>query len=203
MAPGPSRLTRAGLTSIAPTTDCEATSKRATVPACALATIATSIEAGWFRGVAATKSSVPQTSASTALVIPASPRIMLVSLSLQERYWLIKILTRAGEDLDENVGAVSRAFLLLGVVLDNRSRSSWLLVSAGSLTEWHDPNGAGVGVTVTMLWFFAFALSAGAPLLAYWLTRRRSTPGRVALAIWLPALVLIGVTAVGFMISPP
>ena len=98
---------------------------------------------------------------------------------------------------------MSRAFLILGVVLDILLALFLVLVFGWVMDSWHDPNGAWVGATVTMLWFIAFALSAGAPLLAYWLTRRQSSPGRVALAIWLPALVLIGVTAVGFMISPP
>jgi hypothetical protein len=101
------------------------------------------------------------------------------------------------------VGIVSRAVLILGVVVDILIALFLLLVFGFIMDSWHDPNGAWVGVTVTMLWFIAFALSAGAPLLAYWLTRRQSPPGRVALAIWLPALVLIGVTAVGFMIAPP
>jgi hypothetical protein len=101
------------------------------------------------------------------------------------------------------VGIVSRAVLILGVVVDILIALFLLLVFGFIMDSWHDPNGAWVGVTVTMLWFIAFALSAGAPLLAYWLTRRQSRPGRVALAIWLPALVLIGVTALGFMISPP
>jgi hypothetical protein len=101
------------------------------------------------------------------------------------------------------VGIVSRAVLILGVVVDILIALFLLLVFGFIMDSWHDPNGAWVGVTVTMLWFIAFALSAGAPILAYWLTRRQSPPGRVALAIWLPALVLIGVTAVGFMIAPP
>ena len=101
------------------------------------------------------------------------------------------------------MAAVFRAFMILGVILDILLALLLVLVFGWVMDSWHDPNGAWVGVTVTLLWFIAFALSAGAPLLAYWLTRRQSPPGRVALAIWLPALVLIGVTAVGFMISPP
>lgn len=96
-----------------------------------------------------------------------------------------------------------RVFLILGTALDILLALFLLLVFGWVMDSWHDPNGAWVGVTVTTFWLIAFVLSAGAPLLAYWLNRRRSAPGRVALAIWLPALVLIGVTAVGFMISPP
>jgi hypothetical protein len=71
------------------------------------------------------------------------------------------------------------------------------------LDSWHDPNGAWVGWVVTALWVIAFALSAGAPLLAYRLNRRQAPPGRIAFVIWFPAIVLIGVTVVGFMRSPP
>ena len=76
---------------------------------------------------------------------------------------------------------MSRAFLILGVVLDILLALFLVLVFGWVMDSWHDPNGAWVGATVTMLWFIAFALSAGAPLLAYWLTRRQSSPGRVAI----------------------
>lgn len=103
----------------------------------------------------------------------------------------------------ENVTAVFRAFLILGAVLDILLALFLLLVFGWVIDSWHDPNGAWVGVTVTTVWLIAFVMSAGAPLLGYVLSRKHSTPGRIALAIWLPALVLIGVTTVGFMISPP
>jgi hypothetical protein len=98
---------------------------------------------------------------------------------------------------------VFRAFLIIGAALDILLALFLLLVFGWVLDSWHDPNGSWVGVSVTTFWLIAFMLSAGAPLLGYWLSRRRSAPGRVAMAVWLPALVLIGVTAVGFMISPP
>jgi hypothetical protein len=98
---------------------------------------------------------------------------------------------------------VFRAVLILGAALDILLALFLLLVFGWVIDSWHDPNGAWVGVVVTTLWLIAFVLCAGAPLLGYVLSRRQAAPGRIALAIWLPALVLIGVTTVGFMISPP
>jgi hypothetical protein len=56
---------------------------------------------------------------------------------------------------------------------------------------------------VTALWSIAFVLSAGSPLLAYWLRRRKASEGRIALAVWLPAIVLVTICAVGFVVFPP
>ena len=96
-----------------------------------------------------------------------------------------------------------RAFLIFGAVLDILLALFLLLVFGWIMDSWHDPNGAWVGIVVTSVWLLAFALSAGAPLAAYWLHRRRATPARVALVTWLPALLIVGVTLVGFIISPP
>jgi hypothetical protein len=46
-------------------------------------------------------------------------------------------------------------------------------------------------------------LSAGAPIVGYRMARRGAPPGRVALAVWLPALCLVAICAVGFIIFPP
>ena len=103
----------------------------------------------------------------------------------------------------ENVTAVSRAVLILGAVLDILLALFLLLVFGFVMDSWHDPNGAWVGVVVTTLWLAAFVLSAGAPVLGYWLNRRQSAPGRVALIIWSPTILIVGITVIGFMISPP
>jgi hypothetical protein len=71
------------------------------------------------------------------------------------------------------------------------------------LDSWRDPNGAWVGFAVTTAWLIAFVLSAGAPLIGYVLNRRRSPPGRVALIVWLPALLIVGITTIGLTLSPP
>jgi hypothetical protein len=71
------------------------------------------------------------------------------------------------------------------------------------MDSWHDPNGAWVGVVVTMLWLLAFISTAGAAALGLRLRHRRAPPGRVALVVWLPAALLIGICVIGFTIAPP
>jgi hypothetical protein len=97
---------------------------------------------------------------------------------------------------------VFRTFLIIGAAIDLLLALFLLLVFGYVLDSWHDPKGAWVGWVVTALWLVAFALSAGAPLLGYVLNRRRAAPGRISLVIWLPAIVLIGVTVVGFVVFP-
>jgi hypothetical protein len=96
-----------------------------------------------------------------------------------------------------------RAFLIFGAFVDALLALLLLLVFGWVMDSWHDPNGAWVGAVVTATWLTAFMLSAAAPPLGYRLTRRRSPPGRVALVVWLPVVVLVGVTLIGFIISPP
>jgi hypothetical protein len=45
-------------------------------------------------------------------------------------------------------------------------------------------------------------MSVGAPLVARWLRRRRASQGRVLLVVWMPSIVLIGLTIVGFIVFP-
>jgi hypothetical protein len=96
-----------------------------------------------------------------------------------------------------------RAFLILGAFVDVLLALFLLLVFGWVMDSWHDPKGAWVGIVVTTVWVGAFVLSAGAAPLGYRLTRRRSRPARVALVVWLPIVVLVGTTLIGFMISPP
>jgi len=96
-----------------------------------------------------------------------------------------------------------RALLIVGAAVDILLALFLLLVFGWIMDSWHDPNGAWVGVVVTAAWLTAFALSAGAPLVGYRLNRRGAAPGRIALAIWLPAIVIVGVTIVGFLVFPP
>ena len=96
-----------------------------------------------------------------------------------------------------------RTFLILGAALDILLALFLVLVFGWVWDSWRDPNGQWVGVVVTICWFIAFGLCAGAPILGYYLNRRNSTLGRIALAVWLPALVIVGVSVVGLMLSPP
>lgn len=98
---------------------------------------------------------------------------------------------------------MSRAFLIAGVALDTLFALFLLLVSGWIVDSWQDPKGAWVGVVVTAVWLVAFVLCAGAPFLGYALKRHRSPPARIALVVWLPAVLIIVVTVVGLMISPP
>ena len=92
-----------------------------------------------------------------------------------------------------------RAFLILGAVFDILLALFLLLVFGYVLDSWHDPNGAWVGFAVTACWLLAFVPSAAAPLAGYVLKRRQSTPGRIVLVVWLPAIVIVTVSMVGFV----
>ena len=94
------------------------------------------------------------------------------------------------------------AFLILGGVIDVLLALFLLLVFGYVLDSWHDPQGRWVGVAVTSAWLISFVLSAGGAIVGYTLHRRRSTPGRIALAVWLPTLLLVGVTIAGFVVFP-
>src|SRR5580765_2568891 len=96
-----------------------------------------------------------------------------------------------------------RAFLIVGAFVDALLALFLLLVFGWVMDSWHDPKGAWVGIVVTAVWLSAFVLSAGAPPLGYHLARRQSRPARVALVVWLPIVVLVGTTIIGFIIAPP
>ena len=96
-----------------------------------------------------------------------------------------------------------RAFLILGAAFDILLALFLLLVFGYVLDSWHDPKGGWVGVVVTTAWLIAFVLTVTAPLLGYWLNRKRSTRGRIALAVWLPTVLIVGISVVGLMLSPP
>lgn len=113
------------------------------------------------------------------------------------------LLDRIIRTLESSRRPVFRAFLVLGALIDALLALFLLLVFGWVLDSWHDPNGAWVGIVVTTVWLSAFVLAAGAAPLAYRLTRRQSPPTRVALVVWLPVVVLVGTTIIGFMISPP
>jgi hypothetical protein len=95
------------------------------------------------------------------------------------------------------------ALVILGVVVDVLMALFLLLVFGWIMDSWHDPNGAWVGVVVTTLWLLAFISTAGAAALGLRLRHRRAPPGRVALVVWLPAALLIGICVIGFTIAPP
>ena len=96
-----------------------------------------------------------------------------------------------------------RAFLILGAAFDILLALFLVLVFGYVMDSWHDPNGAWVGFAVTAAWLIAFVPSAGAPIVGYLLNRRRSPRARVALIVWLPAMLIIGITTIGLMLSPP
>lgn len=96
-----------------------------------------------------------------------------------------------------------RAFCVIGGLIDLLIAGLLVIVAGWIIDSWHDPRDPWAGPIVTTLWAIALALSAGAPIVAYRLRRRNAPPGRVALAVWLPAVLLIGICLVGFTISPP
>jgi hypothetical protein len=96
-----------------------------------------------------------------------------------------------------------RAFLAIGAGIDLLIAVSLLIAFGWILDSWHDPREPWAGPIVTTFWAIAFVLSAGAPVLAYWLRRGQVAPGRVALALWLPAIVLVTICVVGLILSPP
>jgi hypothetical protein len=52
-----------------------------------------------------------------------------------------------------------------------------VIVSGWMIDSWHDPREPWAGPVVTACWSMAFLLSAGSPLLGYWLSRRKATRG--------------------------
>ena len=96
-----------------------------------------------------------------------------------------------------------RAFIVLGVVLDVLIALFLVLVFGWIVDSWHDPKGVWVGLVVTSIWVLAFGLSVAAPVVGLRLRRRRASPARTMLVVWLPTLLITGVTIVGFALSPP
>ena len=87
------------------------------------------------------------------------------------------------------------------IAIDVLMAAFLLLVFGWTLDSWHDPN-PGTGPVVTIIWTCAFVMSVGAPLVARWLRRRHASQGRVLLVVWMPSIVLIGLTIVGFLVFP-
>ena len=95
-----------------------------------------------------------------------------------------------------------RAFLITGAAFDLLIALFLLLVAGWVIDSWHDPQ-PWTGPIVTTFWAIAFALSAASPLVAYRFSRRNAAPRFVAMAVWLPALLLVGICVIGFVIFPP
>jgi len=95
-----------------------------------------------------------------------------------------------------------RAFLIAGAAFDLLIALFLVIVAGWVIDSWHDPQ-PWTGPVVTAVWSIAFVMSAVAPLLAYRFSRRNSAPGLVAMAVWLPALVLVAICVIGFAIFPP
>jgi biotin transporter BioY len=95
-----------------------------------------------------------------------------------------------------------RTLLVVGAGFDLLIALFLVVVFGWVLDSWHDRD-PWAGPVVTTVWGLAFLLSAGAPILAYRFKRRHAPPGRVALAVWLPAVVLVVICGIGLAISPP
>ena len=95
-----------------------------------------------------------------------------------------------------------RAFLIIGAAIDLLIALFLVIAFGWILDSWNDRD-PWAGPIVTTLWFTALLLSAGAPLLGYRFSRRGAAPGKVALAVWLPAVLLTAICLVGFIIFPP
>jgi hypothetical protein len=96
-----------------------------------------------------------------------------------------------------------RAFVAIGAAADLLIALFLFIAFGWVIDSWHDPREPWAGPIVTTLWSIAFVSSAGAPILAYWLKRRHAAPGRIALIVWLPAIVLVAICTVGLILSPP
>jgi hypothetical protein len=95
-----------------------------------------------------------------------------------------------------------RTFLVIGAGFDLVIALFLIVVFGWVLDSWHDRD-PWAGPLVTTFWGLGLLLSAGAPVLAYWFNRRHASPGRVALAVWLPAVALVAICGIGLLISPP
>jgi hypothetical protein len=98
---------------------------------------------------------------------------------------------------------VFRAFLIIGAVVDLLAALFLVIIFGFILDSWNDPVMPWAGPIMTVFWSAAFILCAGAPIFGYWLSRRSAPHGRIALAVWLPTLVIIAVSAVALVLSPP
>jgi hypothetical protein len=94
-----------------------------------------------------------------------------------------------------------RAFLIAGAAFDLLIALFLLVVAGWVIDSWHDPV-PWTGPIVTAFWSIGFVLSAGSPLLAYRFSRQNAAPGLVAMAVWGPALLLVAVCVIGFLIFP-
>jgi hypothetical protein len=106
--------------------------------------------------------------------------------------------------VSESLGnPVFRAFLIIGATVDLLIALFLLIVSGWIIDSWHDPKEPWAGPIVTTVWSIAFVLVAGAPILAYRLSRQKAAPHSVAVAVWLPALLLLAICGIGLIVFPP
>jgi hypothetical protein len=95
-----------------------------------------------------------------------------------------------------------RAFVAIGVIIDLLMVGLLVIVSGWIIDSWHDRD-PWAGPVVTTFWAAALIVSAGGPILAYVLRRRAAPPERIVLAVWAPPLVLVGLSAIGFLVFTP
>jgi len=95
-----------------------------------------------------------------------------------------------------------RAILVLGALVDLVFALFLVIVLGFVLDSWNDRD-PWAGPIVTTLWALSFLLSAGAPIVAWRLRRRSAPPGRVALAMWLPPILLTALCLIGFAVFTP
>lgn len=95
-----------------------------------------------------------------------------------------------------------RVIVFIGVALDLLIALLLIVVFGWILDSWHDRD-PWAGPVVTTLWTLSLLLAAGAPIAAYRFSRRTGTPATIALVVWAPVLVLVGLTLIGFVVFTP
>jgi hypothetical protein len=95
-----------------------------------------------------------------------------------------------------------RVIVLIGVALDLLIVLLLIVVFGWILDSWHDRD-PWAGPVVTTLWTLSLLLAAGAPVVAYRFSRRTGTAAAIAMVVWTPVLVLVGLTLIGFMVFTP
>jgi hypothetical protein len=95
-----------------------------------------------------------------------------------------------------------RIIVAVGVAFDLLIVLLLIVVFGWTLDSWHDRD-PWAGPVVTTLWTLSLLLAAGAPVVAYRFSRRTATPARIAMVVWAPVLVLVGLTLIGFVVFTP
>jgi len=95
-----------------------------------------------------------------------------------------------------------RVIVVIGVALDLLIVLLLIAVFGWIVDSWHDRD-PWAGPVVTTFWTLSILLAAAAPVGAYRFSRRSAPPARIALVVWTPVLVLVGLTLIGFLVFTP